>query len=144
MVKTAEAAADKAQEAAVQASEKAQALLEQAKGLIEEKKLQQAGGVLDQLAGMTLDEGQQETLTGLQQEVAKLVVEVEKGLGDLQGMVAEKKYSEATALVSQLASYEFSPEQQKLYDDLKTQVQKLVESEAAQGASQAVQNLLGR
>ena len=143
-VKAAEETAAKVQASAVEAAENAQALLDQARSLVQEKKVQEAGGLLDQLAGMTLEEGQRETLTGLKEEVQKLYGEIEDGLGELKTLVEKEQYTEATALVSKLADYEFSPEQQKVYDGLKTQVQKLMESQAGQEAAKAVGNLLGR
>lgn len=144
VVKAAEETAAKVQASAVEAAEKAQALLEQARGLLQEKKVQEASGLLNQLGGMTLETEQRETLASLTTEVQKLYGEVESGLGELKTLVEKEQYAEATALVSKLGDYEFSPEQQKLYDGLKVQVQKLMESQAGQEAAKAVGNLLGR
>ena len=93
---------------------------------------------------MTLEDSQRETLASLTEEVQKAYGEIESGLGELKTMVEQEQYAEATALVSKLADYELSQEQQQLYDDLKGQVQRLMESQAGQEAAKAVGNLLGR
>jgi outer membrane PBP1 activator LpoA protein len=119
-------------------------MLQQAKSLLEEKKVQQASQLLSRVAELTLNDEQQELLTGLKSESQKLLTEVDKGLGNLKSLIQEKNYTEATSLVSKLTEYELSSDQQSLLDGLKAELEKLMESEAGQGAADAVNDLLGR
>jgi ElaB/YqjD/DUF883 family membrane-anchored ribosome-binding protein len=57
--------------------------------------------------------------------------------------ISEKKYQEAATILQQISSLKLTPEQQKLYDDLKAQVQKALASQATQDATKAVGNILG-
>jgi dGTP triphosphohydrolase len=143
-VKAAEDTAAKAQEAAEESVAKAQAMLDQLKSAVSEKRLQDAGGLLEQLSGVTLDEEQKQTLAQLTEELKKVSGELEQGLGELKGLVVEQKYSEAMELVGKLGDYELSLEQETMFNNLKTQVQKMMESQAGQDAVKAVGNLLGR
>jgi hypothetical protein len=144
VVKTVEETAQKAQQVAVQATEQAQAALDKAKALLAEKKVQEAGSVLNGLAGATLSTEQQQLLASLTTEVKTLTADIEKGLADLKRVVTEKNYSEGATLVSKLASYQMSAEQQKVYDGLKAEWTKLAKSQAAEQGTKAINNLLGR
>jgi hypothetical protein len=127
---------------AEQGQAKAGELLAQAKGLIEAKKLQDVRGPLDQLSEMTLGAEQRETLARLQEGLSHAAKEVQAGLTELGRMVAEKDYGAAASMVSKLTEYQLSPEQQKLFDDLKVQVTELLGTQ--EGAGKALNNLLGR
>lgn len=89
--------------------------------------------------------------------------EAEKAVGDAaatassqaQGMIdkvktliAEKKYNDAMTTIKELSALKLTPEQQKLVDDLKAQVQKALTSSAAEDAtkkaSEAAGGLLGK
>jgi predicted NBD/HSP70 family sugar kinase len=144
VVKAVEQGAEKAQAVVTEAAAQAADYLDQAKTLLAEKKVQEASGLLEKLAGMTLTAEQQQTLGGLKTEAAQILKDIEKGLGDLKSSVAEKNYTNATVLVSKLASYQLSPEQQQVYDTLKTQAKQLLGSGATEQGAKALNNLLGR
>jgi len=57
-------------------------------------------------------------------------------------LVQEARYSDAGKVIEQLASMKLTPEQEKLVEDLKTQIQKALSSLSTTNAAQAVGNLL--
>lgn len=127
---------------AEQGQEQVRASLAQARSMLEAKQLQDAQGALGKLGELTLSAEQQETLGRLREELGKALEEVQNGLAELGKKVAEKDYGEAAALVSKLTEFQLSPEQQKLFDDLKAQVTQLLGGQ--EDAGQAVKRLLGR
>ena len=135
-------AAERAKAMAAEATQKAQVMLDDARSLISQKKLQDAGALLGKLSAVTLTGEQQKTLAGLQTEFTQMGSQVNQGLSDLSTFVSEKKYAEATTLVSKLADFQLGAEQQKLYDGLKAQLQKLMANQAAQEAQKSIGNLL--
>ncbi len=137
-------AVDAAETAAAQASAQAQTLIDQAKALLSEKKYQDAVGAAQQLVGLKLSPDQQTLAAGLKTELAKMKGSIEGGLTNLQGIVARKDYAGGVALAKDLASYQLTPDQQKVLDGLKVELQKLAGSQATDQAKQAVGGLLDR
>ncbi len=129
---------------AAQASQEADSLLAKAKSLLGEKKTQEAAPLLEKLSGMVLKPEQQQLLGGLKTELSTLYADIDKGLVDLKSSIDAKNYTEATSKVASLASYQMTPEQQKVLDGLKAQLQKLAGTTAAEEGKKAVGNLLGR
>ena len=67
----------------------------------------------------------------------------DQGLIDkAKGLVAENKLSEASSLLQQLAGRTLTPEQTKLVDGLKEQIQKALAANVTENAAGAVGNLL--
>jgi outer membrane PBP1 activator LpoA protein len=65
-----------------------------------------------------------------------------------KSLVSDQKYTEALDVLKELSSMKLTPEQQKLVDDLKAQVQKAMAgaaaSDAQKNASDAVGGMLGK
>ena len=57
-------------------------------------------------------------------------------------LIADKKYSDALESLKGLSNLKLTSDQQKIVDDLKTQVEKLMASDAASGAAKSVGGLL--
>ncbi len=141
---TAEAkqAVDTAQKTVEQATAQAQSLIDQTKTFLGQNKYQDALAGVQKLGGLTLSTEQQKLVGDLKTQLQKLGSDIEKGIGDLKNAVTQKQYSEATAMVSKLANYQLTPDQQKLVDDLKAQLQKALGSQAADEGKKAIGGLL--
>ena len=64
-------------------------------------------------------------------------------LDQAKGLVGEAKYQEALGLLQQLKELKLTPEQQKLLDDLKTQIQTALAKAAGTNAASVLGNILG-
>jgi hypothetical protein len=141
--KTALESAPKAVEAAVdQAVTQAQGLIDQTKALLSEKKYQDALGGVQKLASLKLSPEQQTLVGGLKTELTKMGGAIEKGIAGLKEVVAKKDYAGGMTLLKDLANYQLTPEQKKVVDGLKLELQKLTGSPAAEEGKKAVSGLL--
>jgi hypothetical protein len=121
---------------------KAQGLIDQAKALLSEKKYQDALAAVGQLATSKLTPEQQTLVSGLKTELGAMSGSIEKGIASLKDVVAKKDYAGGMTLVKDLASYQLTPEQSKVVDGLKLELQKLAGSQAAQEGKKALGGLL--
>jgi hypothetical protein len=140
---TVESAQQVVQKTVDEASAKAQALIDQAKTMVSEKKYSDALGALGTLANSKLSPEQQTLVQGLKVEVAKLGGDIEKGITNLKTVVAQKDYTQGMNLVNQLTNYQLTPDQQKVVDGLKAEVQKALGGKATGDATKALGNVLG-
>ncbi|MEI6083489.1 MAG: hypothetical protein WCS70_04230 [Verrucomicrobiota bacterium] len=61
-----------------------------------------------------------------------------------QSLMANKSYTEAATVLKDLAALKLTPEQQKIVDGLKAQLQKYMSTDAAAAANKAAGSLLGK
>jgi hypothetical protein len=125
--------ADSAQKVAEQATAQAQSLIQQAQALVGQQKYQDAAAALEKLAGLKLTAEQQKLVTELKSEVQKIADATAKQVAELKSLVDQKKYSEASALLQQVTSLQLTPDQQRLVDGLKAEIQQALAGKAAGG-----------
>jgi hypothetical protein len=141
--KAAESVQQAAQKAVDDATGKAQALIDQAKTMVSEKKYSDALGALGTLASLKLTPEQQTLVGSLKVEVTKLGGDIDKGIASLKTVVGQKDYTQGLNLVKQLSDYQLTPEQQKVLDGLKAELQKAMGGKTADEATKALGNVLG-
>jgi hypothetical protein len=141
--KVADSTEQAVQKAVDETAVKAQALIDGARAMVSEKKYSDALGAMEKLASLKLNPEQQTLVQGLKQEVTKLGGDIDHGIASLKTVVSQKDYSQGLNLVKQLASYQLTPDQQKVVDGLKAELEKAMGTKAADEAKKALGNVLG-
>lgn len=77
-----------------------------------------------------------------QETAAAASSQAQEWIDKAKSLVAESKFSEASSVLEQLAALKLTPEQQKLVDSLKEQIQKALASKATSEGASAAGNLL--
>jgi hypothetical protein len=94
-------------------------------------------------AAASVSQAADKTATNLNAAATEAGAEVNTLFAQAKNFVTEKKYTEALNTLKQLSSLKLTPEQQKLLDDLKQQVQAALASSGVKDAASKLGNALG-
>jgi ElaB/YqjD/DUF883 family membrane-anchored ribosome-binding protein len=78
----------------------------------------------------------------VQETTAAASAKIQGLIDKAKNLIAENKYQDASAVIQELTGYKLTPEQQKLVDGLKEQIQKALASKAATDGASAVGGLV--
>jgi len=62
----------------------------------------------------------------------------------VKSLIADKNYTEATNVLKELGALKLTPEQQKVVDDLKAQIESALQAQATSEATKSVGGMLGK
>jgi len=75
---------------------------------------------------------------------AATTTEADGLIDKVKGLIAEKKYTDATNVLKELTALKLTPDQQKIVDDLKAQIETALQAQATSEATKSAGGLLGK
>ena len=75
---------------------------------------------------------------------AAATAEAQGAIDKVKSLIAEKKYTEALGILKELSSLKLTPDQQKIVDDLKAQIENALQAQATSEATNSAGGLLGK